>query len=239
MRNTSKSVGQDQRQRVKRRPKIWQWIFLCTLVSLLVSAAIFSKTALGINWIDAYHSFPNLIEEMGIWGKIGIILLMIVHCFVPFPAEFVAIAAGSTFGFLEGTILTWIGAMLGAILSFSLSRFFGYPFVEWALNEKQLSVLNRWTQDQGTVTLLVSRFIPIIAFNLINYAAGLTKIRWWTFVWTTAVGIFPLTALMVYMGHGMRELSWTTLLGVSFVCILIMAFAHYLKRKQKSNEPRS
>ena len=232
MRNKSKTVEEKQQQGAKHKPKVWQWVFLCFLVSFLIAAAVFAKTALGINWIDAYHSFPNLIEDMGVWGKLGIILLMIVHCFVPFPAEFVAIAAGSTFGFVEGTLLTWIGAMLGAILSFGLSRFFGYPFVEWALSEKQLSMLNRWTQDQGAVTLLVSRFIPVIAFNLINYAAGLTKISWWTFIWTTAVGIFPLTALMVYMGHGMRELSWSTLLAISLLCILIMAFAHYLKRRQ-------
>ncbi len=29
--------------------------------------------------------------------------------------------------------------------------------------------------------VLMARFIPVIAFNLVNYAAGLTRISWWTF----------------------------------------------------------
>jgi len=39
----------------------------------------------------------------------------------------------------------------------------------------------------------------VISFNLINYAAGLTTISWWTFTWATALGILPLTCLMVLM----------------------------------------
>jgi len=50
------------------------------------------------------------------------------------------------------------------------------------------------------VGTFISRFIPIISFNLINYAAGLTKISWWTFGWTTGLGILPMTVLMVVMG---------------------------------------
>ena len=42
----------------------------------------------------------------------------------------------------------------------------------------------------------------MISFNLINYAAGLTTISWWTFTWATALGILPLTCLMVLMGDG-------------------------------------
>ena len=40
----------------------------------------------------------------------------------------------------------------------------------------------------------------MISFNLINYAAGLTAISWWTFSWATGLGILPLTFLMVAGG---------------------------------------
>ena len=193
---------------------------------------MFVNSRSGINWIDGYHSFPEIIKDMGWWGQLGIIGLMVVHCFIPFPAEFVALAAGSIYGTVHGTILTWIGAMIGAMLSFGLTRKFGQPFVAWALPERQQKNLDKWTKNQGAFTLLISRFIPLIAFNLINYAAGLTKISWWTFFWTTGLGILPLTAAMVYMGGQMRETSWAMLLLVSIVCIVVMGIAHYLKRKK-------
>lgn len=213
------------------KPRFWQCIALIVVVSGLIGLAFYAKSDGGTQWLDAYHSIPQQIEDMGVWGQLGIIGLMIVHCFVPFPAEFVAITAGSVYGTVYGTFLTWSGAMLGALLSFGLTRFFGQPFVEWALPAKQKQFLDKWTQDQGAVTLLISRFIPVIAFNLINYAAGLTKISWWTFTWTTAVGILPLTALMVYMGSHMRDLSWTWLFTISAICIAIMAALHWWKRK--------
>ena len=55
---------------------------------------------------------------------------------------------------------------------------------------------------------LISRFIPVIAFNLINYAAGLSRLTWWQFFWTTGVGILPLTFLMVVMGDNVETLGW-------------------------------
>ena len=50
------------------------------------------------------------------------------------------------------------------------------------------------------------RLIPVIAFNLINYAAGLARVRWWTFTWTTALGIVPLVFLMVAAGDQLKNL---------------------------------
>ncbi len=185
------------------------------------------------DFAESYHKLTHHIRELGHWGKLAIIGLMIVHCFVPFPAEFVAIAAGSLFGTVEGTFLTWAGAMMGALLSFGLTRWLGRPFVEWVLPARQRTMLDEWTRDQGAMTLLISRFIPIIAFNLINYAAGLTRVSLFTFAWTTGVGILPLTALMVYMGAGMRHLSFEWLLALSAAGIITMAVAHYLVRRYR------
>ncbi len=215
----------------KKRQVYWRWLALILTLTPLTIFGLFAAPIFGFEWHNVYHAIYSSIEEMGWMGQLAIIGLMIVHCFIPFPAEFVAIAAGSAYGPVIGTALTWSGAMLGAILSFGLTRLLGQPFVDWALPEKQRRFLDQWTSDQGAMTLLVSRFIPVIAFNLINYAAGLTKISWWTFIWTTGVGIFPLTAAMVYMGSEMHRLSWTVLVIVSVICIGIMGLLHWIRRR--------
>ena len=48
----------------------------------------------------------------------------------------------------------------------------------------------------------------MISFNLINWAAGLTRMSWWTFTWATGLGILPMTALMVYLGDRMETIAW-------------------------------
>ncbi len=200
-------------------------VLLCLLLAIIAGITALAMSGNAASWAEWLHSAPEVIRDMGWMGQLAIIGLMILHCFVPFPAEFVAVTAGGIYGPLAGTALTWSGAMIGALISFGLTRILGQPFINWALPEKQKTLLDQWTQDQGAMTLLLSRFIPVIAFNLINIAAGLTRISWWTFIWTTGIGILPLTTLMVYMGSQMKELSWTTLFAVSAVCIVLMASA--------------
>ena len=227
---------QDQEHNTSRvSPKSASGVHATSLVLLLLLIAIITAVILTGNmasWVEWLQSTPQAIREMGWMGQLAIIGLMILHCFVPFPAEFVAVTAGSIYGPILGTVLTWSGAMIGALISFGLTRLLGQPFISWVLPEKQKNLLDQWTHDQGAITLLVSRFIPVIAFNLINVAAGLTRISWWTFIWTTGIGILPLTALMVYMGSQMKELSWPMLLLVSAACIALMAILHWVMRRK-------
>ena len=150
----------------------------------------------------------EFMKSWGYWGVLASIGMMILHSFLPFPAEFVAIANGVIFGPVWGTVITWVGAMLGAFLAFFLARRLGQPFVRRVLSKRKTHTLERWVARHGLGTLFIGRFIPIISFNLINYAAGLTKISWWTFAWTTGVGILPMTVLMVVMGDQIHILPF-------------------------------
>jgi len=93
--------------------------------------------------------------------------------------------------------------MLGAWLAFGLARWLGRPFVLATVPERHHQAIDRFAARQGGGALLLSRFLPVISFNLINYAAGLTAISWWTFSWATGIGILPLTFLMVVAGDGL------------------------------------
>jgi uncharacterized membrane protein YdjX (TVP38/TMEM64 family) len=174
----------------------------------------------------------DFVQSWGYWGVCASIGMMILHSFVPFPAEFVAIANGVIFGPVWGTVITWVGAMLGAFLAFFLARQYGQPFVRRVLSKRKARTLEGWVVRHGLGTLFISRFIPIISFNLINYAAGLTKISWWTFGWTTGVGILPMIVLMVVMGdriHALPFYLWVLLIfgGV----VLWMGLHRFLRNR--------
>jgi uncharacterized membrane protein YdjX (TVP38/TMEM64 family) len=169
------------------------------------------------------RAVEELIESWGMWGVAGSIMLMVVHSFVPFPAELVAIANGMLYGPVWGTVITWSGAMLGACLAFGLTRWLGRPFVRHAVAPRHQEAIDRWAVRQGGGALLLSRFVPVISFNLINYAAGLTAISWWTFIWATGLGILPLTVLMVLMGDRL----WAGEIG-PWLALLLAALAGWL-----------
>lgn len=213
-----------------RSASFWQLLAFGALLALIVLGVALS---LGHEVIlTEADKLAAWIRSLGPWAPLMVVALMILHCFIPFPAEVLALCAGSMFGTVAGTGLIWLGAMIGAALSFGLARLLGRGAVLRLLSRKQAAALDAWTADQGALTLLVSRFIPIIAFNLINYAAGLTKVSWWTFLWTTAVGILPLTILMVYLGAAMRTLPWEWLLVISACGIVAVWSAHRLARRR-------
>lgn len=176
--------------------------------------------------------FTNTIKSWGMWGAFGSIGLMIIHSFVPFPAELLACANGMIYGPLWGTIITWTGAMLGAVLAFGLARRLGRPFVERMVVARDWKVLDDWAEKNGWQVLLIGRLIPVIAFNLINYAAGLTRLSWWQFIWTTSVGILPMTVLMVMMGDSIESLGWQSWFILLAGGLVLWIVLHRMLRKR-------
>ena len=183
-------------------------------------------------------SLEAFMRGLGGWGPVAIVALMVLHCFVPFPAELVALGAGALFGVAAGAALVWLGAMLGAALSFALARRLGRPFVAAMLSQKGLAKLDAWTERQGTVSLLAARLAPVVAFNLVNYAAGLTAVRWPVFLWTTAVGIVPITLICATFGATMRTLDgWVTAALLAAAALTLAAGWALARRRGKEGAP--
>lgn len=207
---------------------------------LFVLAALIFVMALGVAILLFVFGGPmedlsppalvRIIRSWGAWGVIGSIGLMALHSFVPFPSEFLAVANGMVYGPVGGIAVTWLGAMLGAWVAFGVARTLGRPFVQLVVARRRWQGVDDWLAKHGGRSLLAARLIPIVAFNLISYAAGLTPISWWTFTWATALGILPLTVLLVVVGD--RLLAWdfwgalTAIVGVT----LFVAWGWWLRR---------
>jgi uncharacterized membrane protein YdjX (TVP38/TMEM64 family) len=216
---------------------------LAAAAAVLVLAAayvaftqLFCGLLAGAQWCAAWPHFTmaeieRYIKEAGPWGVAVSIGLMVLHSFVPFPAEFIAVANGMVYGAFWGTVITWSGAMLGAYLAFGLSRKLGRGFVHRMLEKKNALKVEKWSELHGGGAVFVMRFIPVISFNLINYAAGLTRVSWWTFTWATALGILPITVLMVVMGSRMATMPWHGWLLFIALGLAIWGAGHLLRAR--------
>ncbi len=182
-----------------------------------------------------FDSVIHLIEESGAWMYILAPLFTVTVAILPIPAELPAMVNGMIFGPLVGALMTWSAALVGALVSFELARRFGRPLAEKALSPVALARADGAMISAGWPGFLTVRFIPTVAFTLINWTAGLTSIRRATFVWTTAIGIVPGVIAFTLSGAGLGTLyhRYQQLpFGVGLLGIFLMAWMVFRFRER-------
>ncbi len=160
----------------------------------------------------------SFVAAWGMWSAVGSMLLMILHSFMPIPAEVIAIANGMLFGNFGGVVVTWAGAMLGALSAFAVARWLGRPVLCRAIADPRRARIEAWVARPGA--LLILRLIPVVSFNLVNVAAGLAGVSWWAFLWTTAIGILPLTIASVLLGSHIFAIGWPVWAAIGAAIVL-------------------
>ena len=176
------------------------------------------------------------ITSAGALAPLASIALMMLHSLVPFfPSEIVTAANGLVFGPALGVVLSWVGAMLGGVLGYAIGLFGGRPLFRRLVPARHLALVSRFVDGYGSGGLLVLRLIPVVSFNLINYAAGLAGVGWWVFLWTTAVGMVPGTILIVLAASGLGRGDLRALWFLAALVALIAA-GLYLRRRLKGKE---
>ena len=207
---------------------------LAVLAALLLWASL-GGLGLEPGWLQLS---PAQVEEFaaswGMWSAAASMALMVLHSFVPIPAEVIAVANGMMFGPWRGTLVTWSGAMLGAISAFAVARWLGRPAVRRFVAEERRAGIEAWTRRPGSLLLL--RLIPVVSFNLVNFAAGLAGTSWWNFLWTTALGILPLTVVSVVLGSRIFEIAWWVwaAIGLAVVAFALAARAILLRAGKRT-----
>lgn len=186
---------------------------------------------------DLIAELQSWLQGAGAWAYVLAPAVMTVVAIFPFPAEIPAMINGMLFGPAVGTVVTWTGSMLGAWVSFELSRRFGRPLTRRFLSDTALTKVDRVAGSAGAPGLLLLRLIPIIAFTVLNWAAGLTVVKRSTFLWTTALGILPGALVFTVSGTGLAAVyRRRPILGLAVIAaaILVIGFTYRRYRSRGS-----
>ncbi|HXS45894.1 MAG TPA: VTT domain-containing protein [Solirubrobacterales bacterium] len=176
------------------------------------------------------------IDDLGIAGPLLILGLALIHTVVFYPAEIVDAAAGFVYGFLPALALVMVGWLLSGLLCFAVGRSVARPLLDRWFGAGRFEQMEAAIERGGATLLLAARLIPIIPFSLVSYAAGAARVPIWRFIWTTAVGYLPLTALAVYFGTRLEGLSLTDplILGSAVALLILLLAGHWIMRRVAS-----
>lgn len=115
-------------------------------------------------------------------------------------------AAGLMFGMIPGIIYANIGGTIGSVILFLLSR---YLFGSWLQQRYavRLQKFNNEIQQHGYFYLLLVRFAALLPTGLITILSGITLAPVSTFMWTTAVGILPISIFYTLAGNTLGQFT--------------------------------
>lgn len=109
-----------------------------------------------------------------------------------------AIVYGWLFGFWQAVIIVTVGLALGAMIIFYLSRYLFQQSIERRYT-RFVSLMNKHLEQEGAYYLLALRMAHV-PYSIVNPVSGASRIRAWTFFWTTVAGLIPANAIWVYVG---------------------------------------
>lgn len=159
------------------------------------------------------------------------------------PLSFImTMAGGFLFGTLYGALYANIGATIGSSIAFLIIRYFIGNWIHDRFGKK-LKTFNREFKKHGSNYLLSIHFVSVVPLFLVNIFAGLANVSFWTFFWTTAVGIFPGVLVYSFAGRQITTInslkdifSWHILLAFLGLFILAVLPIVFRKRKKKKDD---
>ncbi|MBE6604508.1 MAG: TVP38/TMEM64 family protein [Ruminococcaceae bacterium] len=182
------------------------------------------------------QAFRERMEGYGIGGKLLFVALMAAQVILaPVPGHPFEVVAGYSFGILWGTLLTVLGALIGSVIAFWLSRIFGANVVKMFYNEEKLQKVSFLrTSNQRTMFAFVFFLIPGVPKDMLAYFMGLTTMPLGTFILISTVGRLPGIFVAVLGGAAASERS--ALLIALFIAafLLIIALTAWLSRYRKA-----
>ncbi len=154
---------------------------------LIVLGAVGLAVVLGPPDIAAIRS---RVDAAGLWGPGLFFVLYAGLALIPCPKALLTAAGGALFGLWAGAGLSLAAALVGAVISFGLGRMLGREAVDRLIGGR-LARVDALVADHGLSAVLIVRLVPIVPFIAINYASGLSGVRFRHFVLGSALGMVP------------------------------------------------
>jgi uncharacterized membrane protein YdjX (TVP38/TMEM64 family) len=214
-----------------------------------------------------YHqlNFDTIKSEYGSWKMfvsnhpwlsafyfVGIYAISVVLV-IP-DSTILTLLGGSLFPLPLAIIYSCIAETVGATIFFLAARL---AFVETLDTKKgyRMRDLQMKFQANQAYYLLFLRFSHLLPFWLINLSAGIFRVRTSTFIWTTFIGVIPLTFFIAESGASLAKYFEThtsftfkgvftletkiALVVLGCIALLPIAYKKFIKnRKNKENSHR-
>ncbi|KMY45422.1 hypothetical protein AC622_15305 [Bacillus sp. FJAT-27916] len=164
-----------------------------------------------LSWLTEWLTMERLAELISDYRNLGPIpglLLPFLEAFLPFLPLFVFVTANANaFGLWIGFLLSWTGAVAGAMVVFYLARMYGrkrttsfvhrHPAVQKAMS---------WIDRHGFGPLFILLCFPFTPSAIVNIVSGLSDISPKQYMIAVFGGKMVMIFTISYIGHDIMSL---------------------------------
>lgn len=209
--------------------RMWSTKTIIGIVSIAVAL-------LGLTLAWSYTSLSDFADEgristllsvysQSIWGPFFAIAAFVVGGLVVFPILVLIAATAAALGPWLGFFTAMAGALLSALVLFSIGRVLGRERLQHLLGRRAARIQERIV-GRGILAVVVIRMIPIAPYSVVNVVAGASTLPLRDFMVGTLLGITPGILAMAVLGAQIADLarnaSWSNVL------LLALAFLGWL-----------
>ena len=210
------------------------FIVFCALVGWLVGVPM-------IRMASEPEQFRAWVDGYGLLGKVvfvGMVVLQVLVAFI--PGEPIELAAGYAFGFLEGSLLTLAGFLIGSAMVYALVKRFGVKLVEVFFDRKKINEFSFLKNPKKTRAIaLILMTIPGTPKDFLSYFAGLTQLKLEEWLAIVAIGRLPSLITSTVTGAAAGSENYVlsiVMLGVTLLITAVGAIYYRCISKQQREE---
>ena len=168
--------------------------------AILVLAALAALVAGGRALGGQLQAVAGWIDSLGAAAPVAFVAVYVLATVAFVPGSILTLTAGAIFGLGAGTAYTLVAATCGASLAFLVARYAVRGLVEQRLaTHPRFAAIDRAIAREGRRIVFLLRLSPLFPFNFLNYALGVTNVRFVDYL-VACVGMLPGTLLYVYYG---------------------------------------
>ena len=213
------------------------------IIAVIIIAGVYSLLShYGVTDYLKRDNIPKIKEKINSFGVIAPLVYIgfyILATIFFLPGLPVTMLSGLAFGPIWGVVYASIGAVIGVSCAFLITRYVARSMVEgWVQGNTQFRRIDEGVQRQGWRMLMITRLVPLFPFNLQNYAYGLTKIRFTTYLFVSWICMLPGTAAYVQLGaavnvgEGNIKKTLIYLAGAGIFIVLVSLIPNLIRKRQ-------
>jgi uncharacterized membrane protein YdjX (TVP38/TMEM64 family) len=207
-----------------RRSVVWRiWIYAAVVATAFVVVAATGS----LPSADEARDFG---EDLGGFAAAAYVPLFVIANFlITWPI--LAGAGGLLFGAAAGTPLALVGVTLSALAQMWVARSLAGAHVG-ALLPRRTRALEEFLTRHGAVAVMESRIVPALPYGLVNYSAGLTRLRYRDMTLGTVVGAAPKVFAYTALGGSLTNLaSPEAIVAVAVLVVLALVGVLFVRRQ--------